>query len=36
MFLKGVDAAPNGDYSSWVSQNVFSMYQMMFAIITPR
>jgi Amt family ammonium transporter len=35
MFLKGVDSAPNGDYSYWVSQNVFSMYQMMFAIITP-
>jgi Amt family ammonium transporter len=34
-FLKGVDAVPNGDYSSWVSQNVFSMYQLMFAIITP-
>jgi len=34
-FLKGVDSMPNGDYSYWVSQNVFSMYQMMFAIITP-
>jgi Amt family ammonium transporter len=34
-FLKGVDSAPNGDYSHWVSQNVFSMYQLMFAIITP-
>lgn len=34
-FLKGVDAAPNGDYSAWVSQNVFAMYQLMFAIITP-
>jgi Amt family ammonium transporter len=34
-FLKGVDSAPNGDYSYWVSQNVYSMYQMMFAIITP-
>jgi Amt family ammonium transporter len=34
-FLKGVDAAPNTDYAAWVSQNVFSMYQMMFAIITP-
>src|ERR1700749_3094392 len=29
-FLKGVDAAPNGDYSYWVSQNIFSMYQLMF------
>jgi Amt family ammonium transporter len=34
-FLKGVDARPNTDYAHWVSQNVFSMYQMMFAIITP-
>jgi Amt family ammonium transporter len=34
-FLKGVTSAPNTDYSAWVSQNVFSMYQMMFAIITP-
>src|SRR5438552_2977413 len=34
-FLKGVDSNPNTDYSSWVSQNVFSMYQLMFAIITP-
>jgi Amt family ammonium transporter len=34
-FLKGVDSMPNGDYAYWVSQNVFSMYQMMFAIITP-
>ncbi|MEP7049591.1 MAG: ammonium transporter [Pseudomonadota bacterium] len=31
----GVDALPNGDYSQWVSQNVFAMYQLMFAIITP-
>ncbi len=34
-FLKGVDSMPNTDYSAWVSQNVFSMYQLMFAIITP-
>ncbi|MDA0813122.1 MAG: hypothetical protein O3C21_12145, partial [Verrucomicrobia bacterium] len=34
-FLKGVTSAPNTDYCSWVSQNVFSMYQLMFAIITP-
>ncbi|MEY2878114.1 MAG: hypothetical protein RLZZ15_494, partial [Verrucomicrobiota bacterium] len=33
--LKGVDSAPNTDYAAWVSQNVFSMYQLMFAIITP-
>jgi Amt family ammonium transporter len=34
-FFKGVDSAPNTDYAYWVSQNVFSMYQLMFAIITP-
>jgi Amt family ammonium transporter len=34
-FLRGVDSRPNGDYSFWVSQNVFAMYQLMFAIITP-
>ncbi len=35
MFLNGVGSDPNPDYAGWVSQNVFSMYQMMFAIITP-
>jgi len=34
-FLKGVDSNPDGTYSNWVSHNVFSMYQLMFAIITP-
>jgi ammonium transporter, Amt family len=34
-FLKGVAAAPNTNYAYWVSHNVFSMYQLMFAIITP-
>jgi Amt family ammonium transporter len=34
-FLQGVTSAPNPDYCAWVSQNVFSMYQLMFAIITP-
>jgi ammonium transporter, Amt family len=34
-FLNGVDGQPNGAYGGWVSQNVFAMYQMMFAIITP-
>jgi Amt family ammonium transporter len=34
-FLKGVTSAPNSDYAYWVSQNVFSIYQLMFAIITP-
>ncbi|MHB8524406.1 MAG: ammonium transporter [Limisphaerales bacterium] len=35
MFLNNVGSAPNGDYSYWVSENVFAMYQLMFAIITP-
>ena len=30
-----VTSAPNGNYSYWVSENVFAMFQMMFAIITP-
>ncbi|HEY4756925.1 MAG TPA: ammonium transporter, partial [Chthoniobacterales bacterium] len=34
-FLRGVTSAPNTDYSHWVSQNVFAIYQLMFAIITP-
>ncbi|HEX2734176.1 MAG TPA: ammonium transporter [Polyangiaceae bacterium] len=33
--LEGVNGAVNGDYAAWVSQNVFAMYQLMFAIITP-
>jgi ammonium transporter, Amt family len=33
--LNGVLSTPNADYGPWVSHNVFSMYQMMFAIITP-
>ncbi|MES1172221.1 MAG: ammonium transporter [Bacteroidota bacterium] len=33
--LSGVGPAPNADYAAWVSQNVFAMYQLMFAIITP-
>lgn len=35
MFLKGVGMAPNTNYSAWVSESVFAMYQLMFAIITP-
>ena len=35
LLLKGVTSAPNTDYAYWVSQNVFAMYQLMFAIITP-
>jgi ammonium transporter, Amt family len=34
-FLSGVDSNPNTDYGGWVSHNVYSMYQLMFAIITP-
>lgn len=34
-FLNGVGSSVNPDYSYWVSQNVFAMYQLMFAIITP-
>src|SRR4051812_6514279 len=33
--LSAVTSAPNADYAAWVSQNVFAMYQLMFAIITP-
>jgi Amt family ammonium transporter len=33
--LKDVTSAPNTNYAAWVSHNVFSMYQLMFAIITP-
>jgi Amt family ammonium transporter len=34
-FLHGVDSNPNSDYGAWVSHNVYAMYQLMFAIITP-
>src|SRR6266540_6047490 len=34
-FLKDVTSDPNTDYGAWVSHNVYSMYQLMFAIITP-
>ena len=34
-FMNGVTSAPNTDYAYWISQNVFSMFQLMFAIITP-
>ena len=34
-FLKDVLSAPNTDYAAWVSHNVWAMYQLMFAIITP-
>ena len=34
-FFNGVTSTPNTDYSVWVSENVFAMFQLMFAIITP-
>ena len=34
-FFRGVTSQPNTDYSPWVSHNIFAMYQLMFAIITP-
>jgi Amt family ammonium transporter len=34
-FLRGVESNPNTNYSYWVSHNVFAVYQLMFAIITP-
>src|SRR6201987_5327019 len=34
-FLSGVTSSPNADDSFWVSENVYAMYQLMFAIITP-
>lgn len=33
--LKGVGLAPNSDYAATIPQNVFMIYQCMFAIITP-
>ena len=33
--LKDVGSTPNTTYAGWVSQSTFSMYQLMFAIITP-
>jgi ammonium transporter, Amt family len=34
-FFNGVTSEPNTDYAYWVSQNVYAMFQLMFAIITP-
>src|ERR1700745_1890843 len=34
-FFAGVNFSPQRDYAYWVSQNVYAMYQLMFAIITP-
>ncbi len=35
LFMEGVTSAPDTNYCYWVSENVFAMYQLMFAIITP-
>jgi Amt family ammonium transporter len=34
-FLRGVDSAPNTTYAYWIPQNVFCVFQLTFAIITP-
>ena len=34
-FLKGVNGLPNTDYAFWIPQNVFCVFQLTFAIITP-
>jgi len=34
-FLRGVGIEPNRDYAQWVPHNLFMVYQLMFAIITP-
>jgi Amt family ammonium transporter len=33
--LHGVNSTPNGNYGYWVGQNVYAMFQLTFAIITP-
>ncbi len=35
LFLKGVGAAPNGNYAPTIPHETFMLFQMMFAIITP-
>lgn len=35
MFLEGVGGSPDTNYCYWVSESVFAMFQLMFAIITP-
>jgi ammonium transporter, Amt family len=35
IFLKGVGAAPDGDYAPTIPVQTFMVYQLMFAIITP-
>jgi ammonium transporter, Amt family len=33
--MNNVTSAPNSNYSYWVSENVYAMFQLMFAVITP-
>jgi Amt family ammonium transporter len=35
VFLRGVGAAPDGDYAATIPAQTFMVYQLMFAIITP-
>ncbi len=35
VMMEGVSGSPDTNYCYWVSENVFSMFQLMFAIITP-
>lgn len=35
VMMDGVGGAPDTNYCYWVSESVFSMFQLMFAIITP-
>ncbi len=35
LWLKGVGTVPNPDYAATIPQQVFMMFQMMFAVITP-
>jgi ammonium transporter, Amt family len=35
LFLRGVGAAPDGDYAATIPAQTFMVYQLMFAIITP-
>lgn len=35
LFLRGVGASPEADYSATIPQQTFMIYQLMFAVITP-
>lgn len=35
IFFRGVSSAPDTNYAYWISENIFAVYQLMFAIITP-